>query len=316
MEWYWILLIVLGAISFFYIILCIIVAKGVLKSATTPTANTLEKARSYQSEREHQDFSDYDYVWRKENFSVQGVHGKVVGEIVFNKTVGKPNKVVVICHGHTWNRLNSIKYANIFYNAGYNVVIYDHAYFGESEGSYTTLGYYERHDLNAVLNVVREKFGDDAFVGLHGESMGAATVLLELGLRNDIDFVVADCSFSDTVKYYRELCLQVTHLPGFPVVDIANAMSKRKFGYDFKKVSPIADVKNSSVPICFIHGKADRFIRPSHSEKMYAVSKNPLSELHLIDGAGHARSYQKDNALYTQIVSAFVEKIEKSQKLQ
>ena len=318
MEWYWIVLIVFGALFgclAIYNVLCFVIAKGVLKSATTPKAYTLQEARDFQFEHEHLDFSVYDNVWRKEDFCVQGVHGKIVGEVVYNSVVSTPAKVVVIAHGHTWNRLNSIKYANIFYNLGYNIVIYDHAYFGESEGAYTTLGYYERHDLSSVLDFVRNKFGADAFVGLHGESMGAATVLLSLGLRSDIDFVVADCPFSDTMKYYRQLCFQITHLPGFPIVDMSNAMSKRKFGYDFKKVSPIADVKNSNVPICFIHGKKDTFIRPSHSEKMFAVTKNPLSELHLVEGAGHARSHVTDNALYAQIIANFVRKVEKSKNI-
>ena len=37
---------------------------------------------------------------------------------------------------------------------------------------------------------------------------------------------------------------------------------------------------------------------------------NPLSELHLIEGADHAGSFQLDNARYTQIVSDFIEKVE------
>lgn len=319
MEWYYILLIVLGALlglAVLYTILCVVVAKGVLKAATTPVAHTLDEARKYQTENEKIDYTDFDTVWKKEKFGVDGVHGKIRGEIVFNSPTDKPQRVAVICHGHTWNRLNSLKYANIFYAMGYSLVLYDHAYFGESDGEFTTLGCYEKTDLSAVIDLVREKFGEDAFIGLHGESMGAATVLLELGVRSDIDFVVADCPFSDTMKYYRELCGKVTHLPSFPIVDMSNAMSKRKFGYDFKKVSPIKSVEQSETPICFIHGAADTFIRPSHSEKMYAVSKNPLSELHLIEGAGHARSFLKDNDAYIKIVTDFVRKVENANGLQ
>lgn len=295
-----------------WLLLCFLIARKVLKMATTPVAHTLDEAREYQGTNEHIDFSDYDNVWKKEQFSVQGVHGKIVGEIIYNgqTSSSKHPKVAVICHGHTWNRLNSLKYANIFYDKGYSVVIYDHAYFGESEGKFTTLGYYESQDLNFVLNLVREKFGENAFVGLHGESMGAATVLLELGLRCDLNFVVADCPFSQTMSYYRELYRHLSHLPSFPVVNMANAMAKRRFGYDFRKVSPIDAVAGSDTPICFIHGKADKFIYPSHSEKMFAVCKNPLSELHLVDGAGHACSYQVNNDDYRKIVGDFLDKVE------
>lgn len=313
MEWYYIVLIVVSGVLFLlalYTLLCVVISKAVLKAATTPNANSLEYARTYQAKHENMDFDTYDNKWKKEKFEVTGIQGKIRGEVIYNEKQSLPPKVAVVCHGHTWNRINSLKYADIFYAKGYNLVIYDHAYFGESDGKYTTLGDGERYDLNTVLDFVREKFGDDAFIGLHGESLGAATVLLELGLRNDIGFVVADCPFSDTMGYYRQLCVKVTHLPSFPIVDIANNMSKRKFGYDFKNVSPIAAVAESDTPICFIHGKADTYIRPMHSEKMYNVCKNPLSELHLVEGAEHARSHVTNKEAYWKTVGAFVDKVE------
>lgn len=310
MQWYWITLIVVFGVVALYTLLCCFIARALLKSATTPKAHTLEHAREYQSNHENIDFDTYDNIWNKENFEVDGVQGKIRGEVIYNEQSANPPKVAVICHGHTWNRINSVKYANIFYARGYNVVIYDHAYFGKSDGKYTTLGDGERYDLSKVLDFVREKFGQNAIVGLHGESLGAATVLLVLGLRNDIDFVVADCPFSDTMSYYRQLCVKVTHLPSFPIVDFANAMSKRKFGYNFKNVSPIAAVKQSETPICFIHGKADTFIRPMHSERMYEVCKNPLSELHLVENAEHARSHVTNPKEYWKMVGDFVDKVE------
>lgn len=312
MEWYFTLLIVLGGLALLYLALCLVIAKGTLRAATTPKAYTLDEARDYQAKHEDMDYTDYDVNWKKQAFELDGVLGKVRGEIIFNPATAKRNKVAIICHGHTWNRINSLKYAYLFYNKGYNVIIYDHAYFGESDGTYTTLGLNEKLDLSAVIDLARETFGRDAIVALHGESMGAATVLCELSVRSDVDFVIADCPFSNTMKYYRELCTHLTHLPGFPIVDFANAMSKRKFGYDFKKVNPIDGVRASTTPVCFIHGKADTFIRPSHSEAMYKASASPLTELHLVDGAEHARSHRTDKALYTKIVNEFIDKIEAS----
>ena len=313
MEWYWIVLIVLGGLCLLYLVLSLIIAKATLKLATTPVAHTLDEAREWQAKYENWDFTDYDEVWKRQPFELDGVQGKLFGEVIYNDALqGQRPKVAVICHGHTWNRINSLKYANIFYQKGYNLVIYDHAYFGLSEGSHTTVGDKERHDLNTVLSYTRSLFGEQAIVALHGESMGAATVLLELGVRNDIDFVVADCPFSRTMSYYRELCKQMTHLPSFPIVDLANAMARRKFGYNFHKVNPIDGVQASNTPICFIHGSADKFISPHHSCDMYKASANPLSELHLFDGAAHACSHSTDKVKYVAVVSAFIDKVEAS----
>ncbi|MCH5159640.1 MAG: alpha/beta hydrolase [Clostridiales bacterium] len=312
MEWYFILLIVLGGLAVLYLLFCIVIASVLLKAATTPVAHTIDDAREYQAKYEGMQFDDYDEKWSKQAFELDGVSGKIRGEIIFNPAMSPRNKVAIICHGHTWNRINSLKYAYLFYNKGYNVIIYDHAYFGLSDGEFTTLGLNEKLDLSAVIDLARETFGKDAIVALHGESMGAATVLCELGIRSDIDFVVADCPFSNTMKYYRELCTHLTHLPGFPIVDFANLMSKRKLGYDFTKVNPIEGVRASNAPICFIHGKADTYIRPSHSEAMSQASSNPLTELHLFEGAEHACSHCTDKELYTKVVSAFIDKVESS----
>lgn len=312
MDWYWIVLIVIGGVGLLYTALCLLIAKQLLKTATTPVAHTFDDVRLAQQENEHVDYTNYDKNWRKQVFELDGILGKIRGEIIFNDATSPFNraKVAVICHGHTMNRLNSMKYAQIFYDKGYNVIIYDHAYFGESDGDHTTLGYNERHDLSKVIDLARSTFGADAIVGLHGESMGAATVLCELELRDDIQFVVADCGFSDTMKYYRQLCFHLIHLPGFPIVDFANIMSKAKYGYNFYKVMPINGVKKSSTPICFIHGLDDKFIYPSHSVAMYQASHNKLNELHLFEDATHATSHKQDKERYIRTVNNFVDKVE------
>jgi len=310
---YAVTLIILGTVLVIFLLwitACVFIAGRTLKMASRPVAHTLEEAREVQMRAENVDFTDFDENWNKQEFELDGLHGKLRGVTVFNPLKGSRNKVAVICHGHTWNRINSIKYGTVFYNLGYSLIMYDHSYFGESEGKFCTLGYYEKHDLSSVIDYARNIFGQDAYVALHGESMGAVTVLSLLGLRSDVDLVVADCPFSDTGMYYREFFEHSFGISSFPIVEFSNVISKRKYGYDFGKCRPIDDVKQSDAPICFIHGSDDKFIFPHHSEDMYDVCKNPLSELNIVSGAKHARSYLKDNAAYVKIVENFVRKVE------
>lgn len=293
-----------------WLVLCAVIASYTLKTATQPVAHTIAEMREQQVATEHIDIELYDSAWNKQAFELDGFHGKLRGDVIFNPDDDAPRKkVVVICHGHTVNRINSIKYAVVFYKLGFNVIIYDHCYFGESDGKFCTLGYYERHDLSRVIDYARETFGQNCILALHGESMGAVTVLTELGLRDDVDLVVADCPFSNTLNYYKELFTKLTHLPSFPIVEMTGSIAKRKYGYDYAKCNPIDDVANSDVPICFIHGKADDYIYPHHSEDMYKASKNPLSELHLVDNARHACSHLTDSEGYFNIVKSFVGKV-------
>ncbi|MCM1533822.1 MAG: alpha/beta hydrolase [Corallococcus sp.] len=301
--------VVLGVVAL-WLITCAVIAAKTLDGAVHPTAHTIDEARIRQSSTENIDLDVYDKQWDKRSFELDGLHGKLSGEMIVNPAdKGQRKKVAVICHGYSWNRINSLKYAQVFYKLGFNLVIYDHSYFGLSEGKFCTLGFYERHDLSKVIDYAREQFGEDCIVALHGESMGAVTVLTELGIRDDVDMVVADCPFSHTLNYYGELFKKLTRLPSFPVVEMTGSMAKMKYGYDYSKCNPIDDVRKSNVPICFIHGKSDDFIYPHHSEDMYAVCNNPLSELHLVDSAAHACSYMTDNEGYFEIVKNFVDKV-------
>ncbi len=308
MAWYYVLAIVVGGLLLLYTAFAWVASKKLLEMAVHPEKHTFDEARTFQTAQEGLDFSTYD-SWQKQDFTLQTSDGITLsGTLVKNPE--STGKAVILAHGFSWNRFTSVKYANMFYKMGYNVVLYDHRYFGQSSGSETTVGLHEKHDLSAVIDYVREIFGKDAVVGLHGESLGGVTVLGVLGLRSDIDFVVADCPFSDTFHYYNELCTHTTHLPGFPIVNFANVRSKRLYAYNFCDVSPIKDVKGSRVPVCFIHGEEDRYILPHHSVDMFAVAEQNASELHLISGARHARSFLQNNQKYEEIVTSFVQKIE------
>ncbi|GAE43370.1 hypothetical protein JCM21738_2 [Mesobacillus boroniphilus JCM 21738] len=110
----------------------------------------------------------------------------------------KTNRYIIIAHGVTQSKTNSVKYMNLFLNRGFNAVIYDHRRHGESGGKTTSYGYYEKFDLKSVVDWLREEKGPDLLLGIHGESMGAATLLLYAGMIEDgADFYVADCPFSD-----------------------------------------------------------------------------------------------------------------------
>ena len=55
-------------------------------------------------------------------------------------------KWVIICHGVTENKVNSIKYANVFIKLGFNAVVYDHRRHGESGGKTSSYGHYEKYE--------------------------------------------------------------------------------------------------------------------------------------------------------------------------
>ena len=255
---------------------------------------------------------DYNYRWTKEAFTLDTDDARLKGEIIFNPSFDGPRKkVAIIAHGLTAAKEADIKYAKIFYELGYNVIIFDERYFGESEARYCTLGMKEADDIKCLCEYARTRFGDDCFIGLHGESMGGASVLRML-LNFKPDFVVADCPFSDLQLLIKELARRRAGILGTPARYVARLIGYMRYKYDYFKVKPIDAVREADVPICFMHGEDDMLINASNSREMYELCKNPLSEIHIFKGADHALSIATDRHSYEVCVQNFVKKTERA----
>lgn len=297
------LIIIYAAVISYIVYMC-------LKLITRPVRYSYEQMRNGEVENGFESsVLKYEKEWDREAFELPCNGIKISGEIIRNPKATE-NKAVIICHGQKVNRYCSIKYAELFRGLGYHVVIYDERYFGKSTGEISTLGQEEAKDLKSVYEYAREVFGKDCLIGLHGESMGAATALLSLKYIEPF-FVVADCPFSDSYKLYEEFTVKNIHLPPILILPFVVFIARHKYGYDIMNTNPIEAVRQSSVPICFMHGDSDGLIKHEHSEAMVKVCKDPLSQIHLFKGADHARSIIVDRERYKEIVTEFVKNCEK-----
>ena len=227
---------------------------------------------------------------------------------------GHSQKTVVLCHGITWNLIGSVKYSGMFYKMGYNIFMYDHRNHGKSGGDRTTFGYFEKEDLKLWLDWLEDKLGKGTYIGTHGESMGAATVLQHLGIDSRVKFCIADCPYSDLktlLKYRLEVEYKIKHLPLIP---IASLFAKWRAGMYASAVSPIKAVAEVETPIFWIHGLADDYIPPSMSEDMYQAKHKGIKKLLLIPEARHAASFSTDPVTYQQAVSDFLKEVEGNEK--
>lgn len=254
-------------------------------------------------------FRDYNELWDRHEFSVKSDDAVICGEYVINpKDNGTVKKVAIISHGTTSIRDADVKYGKMFYDKGFNLVIFDQRYFGASKAPYCTLGDKEASDLKKVISFAKETFGEDAIIGLHGESMGAAASIKCLDTETP-DFVIADCPFCDLGMLIRDLVWKKAFIIGPISAKIAVKLGLKRYGYDYTKVRPIDSLENSNVPICFMHGNEDSLINKKHSELMFAKCKNKLSEIHFFDGADHATSVVVATNQYREIMYSFIDKI-------
>lgn len=97
------------------------------------------------------------------------------------------------------------------------------------------------------------------------------------------------------------------HIPWFPVLNAASALSKLRDGYDFKQASALEQVKKSDIPTLFIHGTADELVPYKMLGELFSAAACEKESL-TVEGAGHALSSSVEPKIYWSTVGEFVEK--------
>ena len=269
----------------------------------TGRRQTLEEAFSWQTD--HYDTSFYEGL-EKTDYVVNGSEGYEL-HVEYLKNPEPTTKYMILSHGYTDNRIGSLKYVKMYLDLGFHCIVYDLRGHGENEKTYTTYGVREAKDLVCLIDDTRSRYPDLSVLGLHGESLGAATTVTCLKYKPQVDFAVADCGFSDIENVLRE-GYRNAHVPT-GLVDLADVTGKIRYHYSIKEMRPIDSLDENTVPILFLHGAEDRFILPKNSEDMAARTKG-YWEFYTIPGAGHAESVLTAPEEYRGYVSGFLDSLQ------
>lgn len=269
-----------------------------------PKRHTLESSR--QIEEKNGLWGDFDSL-ESTSYLISSYDGYEL-HAQFFPAPAPSDRYVILSHGYTYTRHGSVKYLQQFRRLGYNCIIYDDRGHGENIRTKCTLGFLESKDLIEVINDTYRRYGNDIYLGLHGESMGSALQITALRYQPKVKFIINDCGFADLIGVLRHKITLQFKLPQWLVYP-ASVMSRILYGYAFTAVRPIDSLAENHVPICFVHGTSDTFIPHSHSERMRAATGG-YSELHLFEGAEHAQCILTDSDRYFQMLSDFLKKLE------
>lgn len=189
---------------------------------------------------------------------------------------------------------------------GRSALIVDHRASGTSDGHIITFGIKERFDLVDWVNLVTERFGKDAKIMITGISMGAATVMMALGenLPENVVCALADCGYTSPKEIIKKV-LGDLHLPSaifYPLIKLG----ARIFGrFNLEEYSPLEGVRESKIPVIFIHGDDDNFVPCEMSKRLYEECASEQKRLVFINGAGHGLAFPKDKEGYCKALEDF-----------
>jgi len=234
---------------------------------------------------------------------------KLSGTYIFNP---KPtNNTIILVHGIGCDRWESMKYSDMYLDMGFNVLAYDSRAAGSSGGKDITLGFFEKTDLDNVVKWVKW-VNPKAVIGVHGESLGAVTALLQAKLdqsQKNVDFYVVDSPYSDlwelmNIKLSSDLKPDFQPAAAF-ILFYANIVALKQSNFSLYAVSPITAIRDIKTPIMFIHGSNDTFIPASMSLELY-LRKQGQKGIYISPGAEHAMSYMTNKEEYTAKVKQFL----------
>lgn len=247
---------------------------------------------------------------KKENVEIKSPNGYLLKGFLL-KAKENNGKTIIISHGVTVSRYSSIKYALIFINLGYDVLIYDQRCHGESGGKFISYGFYERYDLKAMVDYIKKAKGPDSIIGIHGESMGSGIALLYAGsIEDGADFYIIDCAYSNFQEEFIFRINEGTRFHSSILVPLTNLFLLIRGGYRLKDINPIKYIKNIKSPVLFITSTGDTYIPPKMTMDLYEAKQGPKS-IYLAPNGDHAQSFSKNQEKYKEIVGRFIKSFEK-----
>jgi dipeptidyl aminopeptidase/acylaminoacyl peptidase len=211
-------------------------------------------------------------------------------------TPPKNGAVILVAHGYGASR--SEHYHALFASHGYGVIAWDFRAHGESDGEFSSLGYYEVLDSKAALDFVLAQPGVE-HVGAWGGSMGAVTMIRATAQFPEIEALVADSPFATLED---EMDLRVP----FPVMrSLIRFFAERESGVTVGSVRPLDDIARISPrPVFLIQGMGDGMVPLNSAERLYDSAGEPR-QLWTENDVPHLNMYAFYKTRYTKRVIKF-----------
>lgn len=214
---------------------------------------------------------------------------------------------IIYCHGHNRTRIEMLPIAAFGRQLGYHGLLFDLRHQGQSEGSMSSIGYWERQDAVGAVRYALEKEKARHPIVLWGISMGAAAALMAAADSPDVDAVISDStflSFEDVIKHHWKLFFG---LPTFPVADEVIYWSAHRIKFDPSEFDLEKAVgRIGSRPILFIAVEGDKRMPPSIARTLYGDAQSELKDIEVVPGMRHGEGFKSAKTQYEGAVTRFL----------
>jgi uncharacterized protein len=193
---------------------------------------------------------------------------------------------VVVLHGYPANKADLLPIAGALH-ARFTVLLVDFRSFGDSAGRVTTLGFRERADLRAAVDLLTGR--GHTRVGVFGYSLGGAVAILGAAEDPRIGAVAAWAPFADLRVLARDL-YAIFWILKYPFVELMIAWGRLFLGADITRPSPEMAAARLTIPVQIWASRDDDQIPFAHAERLQkALGGNPRAEFEFGRGLHNER---------------------------
>ena len=215
---------------------------------------------------------------------------------------------VVLVHGLNRSRIEMVKKVPFLHKQGWNALLFDLRHHGESGGSASSFGFFEKQDVHAATAFARSRAQGP--VVLWGVSLGGASATLAAAEDPGVAALVCDSSYRslrDTVSHhlrlFRGFRWWLRIVPNWPVANEVVYWIGRRAGFDPDAV----DVRSAAShlaprPCLFVCNSGDRRM-PSEIAFELKAAAGPQAHVLVVPGTSHGGAYRDGTAAYESAVT-------------
>lgn len=210
---------------------------------------------------------------------------------------------IILFHGFGGHKSGLLDKAEVFLEFGYNVFLVDFMGSGGSEGSQTTIGYFEAQQVKTCFDHVTEM--GDQNIYLFGTSMGSVAIMKAM-----LDFkikpkgIIIECPFG---SIYQTVCARFRSMnaPTFPMAGLLVFWGGLQNGFWAFGHNPTAYANAISCPVLLLYGAKDEKVSREEIDDIFDNLKGE-KQLKIYPDAGHENYLTKYKNEWIQDVGTFL----------
>jgi pimeloyl-ACP methyl ester carboxylesterase len=216
------------------------------------------------------------------------------------------NNTVILMHGGKQNRsqpgIGLINLCEKLNKKGYTILTFDRRQCGESESPKLGVRACLDRDLAGAIKFIQYKSGSKGNIYLWGTSIGAVVTLSCAVKVDGVKAIIADSCFADIPEMISRQLIRT--FPAFIIFKPGSMFMGRQF-FGMEKNRLIDYVEQISCPILFINGTKDLTIPKEDTYRLWIASQNPASQIWIVNGADHSKSYLTNPEMYVDKAISF-----------